>query len=42
MLRAGSWAPGTIQALNEEDPQDPTGQTKLPYVVKLDPPIGRA
>ena len=33
------WAPGTIQALNEEDPQDPT--TKLPYVVKLDPPLAR-
>jgi len=35
------WAPGTIQSLNEEDPSDPTGQSKLPYVVKLDPPVGR-
>ena len=35
------WGAGTIQALNEEDPSDPTGMTKLPYVVKLDPPLGR-
>lgn len=35
------WAPGTIQALMEDDPQDETGQRKLPYVVKLDPPVGR-
>jgi len=35
------WAPGTIQSVLEEDPSDVTGQTKLPYVVKLDPPIGR-
>ena len=35
------WAPGTIQALNEDDPGDPTGQTKLPYVVKLDAPLSR-
>jgi hypothetical protein len=35
------WAPGTIQSLDEDDPSDPTGQTKLPYVVKIDPPIGR-
>ena len=35
------WAAGTIQALDEEDPQDPTGRTKLPYVVKLDAPIDR-
>lgn len=33
------WAPGSIQALDEDDPQDPTA--KLPYVVKLDPPVGR-
>eukprot|EP00964_Phaeocystis_antarctica_P135838 scaffold100219_cov66-Phaeocystis_antarctica.AAC.2 len=35
------WAPGTIQALDEVDPEDPTGQSTLPYVVKLDAPIGR-
>eukprot|EP00316_Scyphosphaera_apsteinii_P002159 CAMPEP_0119314526 /NCGR_PEP_ID=MMETSP1333-20130426/33045_1 /TAXON_ID=418940 /ORGANISM="Scyphosphaera apsteinii, Strain RCC1455" /LENGTH=286 /DNA_ID=CAMNT_0007319651 /DNA_START=81 /DNA_END=938 /DNA_ORIENTATION=+ len=35
------WAPGTIQALNEDDPQDPSGQTTLPYVVKLDAPLNR-
>jgi hypothetical protein len=35
------WGPGTIQALDEDDPNDPTGQSKLPYVVKLDPPVGR-
>jgi len=35
------WAPGRIQSLDEDDPQDPTGQTILPYVVKLDPPVGR-
>ena len=35
------WAAGVIQSLNEADPEDPTGQTRLPYVVKLDPPIAR-
>ena len=35
------WAPGTIQSLDEADPSDVTGQTKLPYVVKIDPPVGR-
>ena len=35
------WGAGTIQALDEVDPADPTGQKKLPYVVKLDPPVGR-
>lgn len=35
------WAPGTIMALDEDDPGDPSGQTKLPYVVKLDAPVGR-
>ena len=35
------WAPGTIQALDEADPEDPTGLSTLPYVVKLDAPIGR-
>jgi hypothetical protein len=34
------WAPGAIQALMEEDPEDATGP-KLPYVVKIDPPVGR-
>ena len=32
------WACGIVASLNEDDPEDPTGQTKLPYVVKLDPP----
>lgn len=27
--------------LDEKDPKDPTGQARLPYVVKLDPPEGR-
>ena len=35
------WAPGSIAALYEDHPEDPTGLTKLPYIVKLDPPIGR-
>jgi hypothetical protein len=35
------WASGTIQAINEDDPGDPTGQAKLPYVVKMDPPKAR-
>ena len=32
------WASGTVAAVNEDDPSDPTGQTKLPYVVKIDSP----
>ena len=35
------WAAGAVALLNEDHPEDPTGQAKLPYVVKLDPPIGR-
>ena len=35
------WAPGSIQSLNEEDPSDPTGQSRLAYVVKIDPPESR-
>ena len=35
------WASGIVVMLNEDDPDDPTGQTKLPYVVQLDPPNGR-
>ena len=35
------WAAGAVASLNEDHPGDPTGKTKLPYVVKLDPPIGR-
>ena len=35
------WAAGSIQALDEDDPNDPTGQTVLPYVVKIDPPNSR-
>jgi len=35
------WAAGSVQALNEEDPSDPTGQTRLAYVVKIDPPASR-
>merc|ERR1711920_93259 len=35
------WAAGTIMGLDEKDPKDPTGQARLPYVVKLDPPEGR-
>ena len=35
------WAPGTVQAVDEDDPKDPTGQTLLPYVVRIDPPNSR-
>lgn len=35
------WAAGNVQALNEADPEDPSGRTRLPYVVKIDPPNGR-
>ena len=35
------WAAGAVQSLDEDDPSDPTGQRVLPYVVKLDPPVGR-
>lgn len=38
---ARPWASGNIQAVNEDDPQDETGRTKLPYVVKVDPPLNR-
>ena len=38
---ARPWASGSIAAVNEDDPNDPTGQTKLPYVVKMDPPGAR-
>ena len=35
------WAPGTVQAINEDDPKDPTGQSLLPYIVRIDPPNSR-
>ena len=35
------WAAGSVHALNEEDPSDPTGQRVLAYVVRLDPPNSR-
>ena len=35
------WAAGEVQALNEEDPSDPTGQAVLAYVVNIDPPNSR-
>ena len=35
------WAPGTIMSINEDDPEDPTRRSKVPYVVKCDPPVGR-
>lgn len=35
------WASGSVQAINEDDPSDSTGRTKLPYVVKIDPPNSR-
>ena len=35
------WAAGKVQACNEPDPSDPTGQARFPYVVKIDPPNGR-
>jgi hypothetical protein len=36
----GRWATGAVASVNEDNPEDPTGQSKIPYVVKLDPPIG--
>ena len=39
--RLRKWAPGSVQSINEEDPSDPTGQSRLPYVVKIDPPESR-
>ena len=36
-----SWAAGSVQALDEDDPSDVTGQTTLPYLVKVDPPGAR-
>ena len=35
------WASGTIQAINEVDPEDQMGETRLPYVVKIDAPNPR-
>jgi hypothetical protein len=35
------WVPGGIALLDEDNPQDPTGRSKFPYIVKLDPPVGR-
>ena len=35
------WAAGSVQSLDEDDPSDVTGQTVLPYVVKMDPPNSR-
>ena len=32
------WASGIVAAINEDDPEDPSGRTKFPYVVKLDAP----
>jgi hypothetical protein len=33
------WLPGAVQSVNEPNPQDPT--ELFPYVVKLDPPLGK-
>ena len=35
------WCAGTVIALHEADPDDPTGATTLPYIVKLDPPVNQ-
>ena len=35
-----AWASGVIASVNEDNPEDPYGP-KLPYVVKIDPPVGR-
>ena len=37
----GYWAPGAVEELDVPDPHDPTGQTILPYIVQLDPPVDR-
>ena len=36
-----TWASGLVAAVNEVSPEDASGQTILPYVVKLDPPKPR-
>ena len=36
-----AWAAGTVIELNRADPEDPTGQTQLAYLVKIDPPNQR-
>ena len=33
------WLPGAVQSVNEPNPQDP--MEVFPYVVKLDPPLGK-
>ena len=33
-----TWAAGTVIKLDQVDTDDPTGQTKHPYLVKIDPP----
>ena len=33
------WLPGAVQSVNEPNPQDP--MELFPYVVKLDPPLGK-
>lgn len=35
------WAPGTVQAVDEDDEDDPTGMKQIPYIVKIDPPDSR-
>ena len=36
-----AWAAGTIIELNRDDSDDPTGETQLPYLVRVDPPHSR-
>eukprot|EP00966_Prymnesium_polylepis_P153773 3550909-Prymnesium_polylepis.1 len=36
-----AWAAGIIVKLDFEDSDDPTGETQLPYLVKIDPPNDR-
>ena len=36
-----AWAAGTILQLDRDDPDDPTGQTQIPYLVRIDPPNSR-
>merc|ERR1712216_720642 len=36
-----SWVPGKIHETDAKSPEDPTGKTKVPYVVKLDPPLNQ-
>ena len=41
LARRRAWAAGTIVKIDEDDSEDPTDQTVVPYLVKIDPPNSR-